>query len=265
MVGHTHTVKVSRKDWITADYAHEGIITREEFEHGQAVMRTYMERGIIQKHDKPLYGKVRCGVCGHTMQYTRGKEKYLFCRTPRYNAAYTCAVQTPESDILDTISYGVRMQALLAVDLRRLWEERNQTQKKDIAAIRKNLSALRETHGQLCRQIKGMYESFALGEISKPEYLAAKEAAVGQRDAAAARISELEAALENMGSDGGLKNSFVSTFEKYMDVVEITSEIVKEVLSEIRIYPDSRLEITWNFRDELDNLALDLQGNNQGQ
>ena len=68
-----------------------------------------------------------------------------------------------------------------------------------------------------------------------------------------------------MGSDGGLKNSFVSTFEKYMDVVEITSEIVKEVLSEISIYPDSRLEIIWNFRDELNNLALDLQGNNQTQ
>ena len=50
-----------------------------------------------------------------------------------------------------------------------------------------------------------------------------------------------------------------------MDVGEITNEIVTEVLSEIRIYPDSRLEITWNFRDELDNLVLDLQGNNQGQ
>lgn len=63
-----------------------------------------------------------------------------------------------------------------------------------------------------------------------------------------------------MGSDGGLQNSFVSIFEKYMEVEEIISEIVSEVLNEIRIYPDSRLEITWNYRDELDKLTLDLQG-----
>lgn len=69
--------------------------------------------------------------------------------------------------------------------------------------------------------------------------------------------------MENIGSDGGLKNSFVSTFEKYMEIGEITSEIVTEVLSEIRIYPNNRFEIIWNFRDELDNLALDLYGNYQ--
>lgn len=260
MVGHSHTVKVSRKDWITADNAHEGIVTREEFEKGQATMRSYMERGIIKKHGKPLYGIVRCGVCGHTLQYTRGKEKYLFCRTPRYNASYTCEVQTLESDILAIVLYDLRLQALLAVDLRRLWEEQNRARKKDIADIRKTLSGLRETHSQLCKQIKSMYESFALGEISKPEYLATKATAVRQRDTAAARISELEAALENIGADGGLQNSFVSTFEKYMEVENITTETVSEVLSEIRIYPDNRLEITWNFRDELDKLALDLHG-----
>ena len=265
MVGHSHTVKVSRTDWIVVENTHEGIVTREEFNRAQAAMRAFREHNGSGGHDWPLPVKIRCGVCGYAMAYTKGRQRYFYCHTPRVNTAYTCAGRTPENEILEAVKKGLHVQALMAVELRRLWEEQHRTQKKDFAAMKKNLAALREKHGQLCRQIKGLYESFALGEISKPEYLAAKEAAVGQRDTAAARISELEAALENMGSDGGLKNSFVSVFEKYMDVVEITSEIVKEVLSEIRIYPDSRLEIIWNFRDELDNLALDLQGNNQGQ
>ena len=66
--------------------------------------------------------------------------------------------------------------------------------------------------------------------------------------------------LENTDKDGELINDFVSTFGKYIEVEEITSEIVAEVLKEVRIYPDGRFEITWNFRDELKEPILDLQG-----
>ena len=151
----------------------------------------------------------------------------------------------------------------MTVELRQLWEEQHREQEKDTAAMRKNLLELREQHGQLCQQIKALYESFALAEISKPEYLAAKTAMAQQRDAAFARITELEAAIENMGSDGGLQNKFASTFGKYVEVEEITSEIVTEVLNEVRIYPGGRLEIVWNVQDELKKLVLALQGDHQ--
>ena len=48
-----------------------------------------------------------------------------------------------------------------------------------------------------------------------------------------------------------------------MDVEEITSEIAAEVLNEVRIYSDNRLEIIWNFHDELQKLVSDLQGSKQ--
>ena len=113
------------------------------------------------------------------------------------------------------------------------------------------------------RFVSGLYESFALGEISKTEYLAAKASAVKQRDDAAARISELEAALENMGMDGSLRNGFASAFGKYLEVEEITSEITTEVLKEVRVFPGNRFEIVWNYQDELEKLILDLQGDHQ--
>lgn len=260
IVGSTHSVKVRRAAWITVENTHKGIVTREEFDRAQAVMRAFMERDEIQKHDWPLRGKVRCGICGLIMDYTTGKQKYFHCRTPGHNATYLCAERTPESDILAVVSEELHTQALMAVELHRLWEEQHQGRKKDTAAMRKALSELRERHGQLCQQVKGLYESFALGEISKPEYLAAKAAAVQQRDTAAARISELEADMENTGADGNLQNGFVSTFGKYIEVKEITSEIAAEVLNAVHIYPDGRFEITWNFEDELEKVLLDLQG-----
>ena len=102
-----------------------------------------------------------------------------------------------------------------------------------------------------------------MGEISKAEYLTAKAAAAQQRDNTAARISELEAELENMGMDGSLRNGFVSAFGKYLEVEEITDEIAADVLQEVRIHPGGRIETVWNYRDELEKLILDLQGDHQ--
>lgn len=92
--------------------------------------------------------------------------------------------------------------------------------------------------------------------------MAIKAASVKQYDATAKRISKLEAALDNIGMDGDLQNAFVSTFEKYVGVEEITSEILSEALSEVRVYPDKRLEIVWNFRDDMEKLMLELEGSN---
>jgi hypothetical protein len=63
-----------------------------------------------------------------------------------------------------------------------------------------------------------------------------------------------------MSTDGNLQNEFVSAFKKYLDAGEITSEIMSDVLQEVRIFPGGRIETVWNHRDELEKLILDLQG-----
>lgn len=180
------------------------------------------------------------------------------------NAAYTCRDRIPETDILETVTEGLHAQALMAVELSRLWEEQRQGRKKDVAAAKKSLDGLREAHQRLSQQVNGLYEAFALGELSKKEYLAAKAAAAKQRDDTAARIGELEAALDNMGADGSLQNGFVSAFGKYLEAEEIAADVLKEV----RIFPGGRIETVWNYtvwnyRDELEKLILDLQGEHQ--
>ena len=263
IIGSTHSVKVSRVDWVVAENTHERIVTRDEFDRAQAQMCAYKEHNGSGKQDWPLCGRVRCGVCGYAMAYTKGTQRYFYCSTPRVNDAFTCAGKTPEDEILAAVKEGLHVQALAAVDLGRLWQEQHKARKKDTTAMVKNLSKLREAYQQLTRRLNGLYESFVLGEISKSDYLAIKAASVKQRDDAAKRIAELEAALDNIGNDGGLQNAFVSTFGKYVGIEEITSEIVSEVLKEVRIFPDKRLEIVWNFRDELEKLMLELQVNNQ--
>lgn len=105
-----------------------------------------------------------------------------------------------------------------------------------------------------------IHTSFGLGSITKAEYLTAKAAAVQQRDSTAARLAELEAKLENVGTDGELQNQFVVRFRPYVEaeIKEITQEILSDLLNEIRVYPGGRLEIIWNYREEYEKMMLDL-------
>lgn len=262
-VGSVHTIKVSRSDWIVAANTHEGIVTQEEFERAQARLGEWKERGAVIIGGNPLYKKVRCGVCGHSLIRRKAKQPYYLCRTPYVTSAYACPTEKLlESDLMDALLDGLRVQAWYAVEMSRIWEEQYHKKKLDASVARKSLADLKDCSEKLEQRIKGLYEDFALGAISKTEYLAAKAADLQEQDVLAEQIAALEARLENSDRDGKLQNRFVNSFQKYTTVQEITEEILVEVLQEVIVYPDCGLEIVWNFREDYEKLliATDAKG-----
>lgn len=147
----------------------------------------------------------------------------------------------------------------------RIWEERHRRKKRDTAALRKNVAALREAYSKLDQQVKDLYESFGLGEISKAEYIAAKAATIQKRDATSKQLAEWVAKLENISEDGKLDNQFVARFRPHAEaeIEEITQEILSDILREVHVYPGGRLEIIWNYREEYTKMILELEGESQ--
>lgn len=258
IVGHGHSVKVSKKDWIIVSDTHEGIETQEEFDRAQAAVREYMEREVVKR---PTRRKIRCGICGHAMVRANVKQPYYTCQTSRMTDTFSCFNdRITEQEIFAVLLNSLRTQAIAAVELGRIWDEQHRQEIRDIDAMRKSLSKLKESLDQQKQQTTKLYERFALGQISKAEYLAVKDAASQQRNSITSKISELEAALENTGAGGELKNQFVSSFQQYTEVQEITGEIMEDLVSEVIVYPEGRLEIVWNYCEEFDRMMLDVMG-----
>ena len=260
VVGGHHCVKVSKKDWIVAENTHEGIVTQEEFNQAQSMLREFYEKNVTPG-TRMLRGKIRCGICGHIMHRIDVKEPYYICFTPRATVTYACpSERILEQDIVDLLLDGLRIQAEAAVELERIWEEQHRQEKADAAAMRKNLSEMRENLNRQANRAKDLYTQYGLGEISKAEYLAIRANAMRERDRIAARITELEAALENIGENGRLQNHFISSFKKYTEAQELTREIVADVLERVTVYSGDRLNIVWNYGEEFKELMLDIAG-----
>ena len=250
-VGDWHTVKVGKQDWVVADGAHEGVVSREEFDRAQAAMREYREHDGTRDGGGTLRRKVRCGICGRVMTRSNGKSPYYLCHTPRVTEAFSCPAQpVPECDIQAVLLDGIRAMAATAVEWDRIWREARKKKRGGVTVTLKAVATLKETHAGHERKIRELYEAFALGEIGKAEYLAAKGVMLQKRDSAAERIAALEAGLESTAADGGLGDRFSDGFQKYAEIEEISAEIAKDVLKEILVYPEYRLEVIWNYREE---------------
>lgn len=252
-------MKVSKSDWITVTETHDGIVTREEFDRAQAAMRDFEEYDASTHKKKPLRRKVICGICSHTMVCSKEPYAYYACHTSRVAFDYPCTEDPiPAVEVQEIILSGLRLQAEMAVEMEHLWAELHKSSVNNPNNVRKKLPALRELQAQQNQKGKELYETFALGEISKVEYMNAKETLVRSRSAVATQIEELKSCLDNTGMSGQLQNRFVSCFQKYRDVGELTWEIVDDVLERVIIYPGKRLEVIWNYREDYEKMLLDL-------
>ena len=168
-----------------------------------------------------------------------------------------------EEGLREAVLDGLRTQALYAVDASQVWEERRRQKQYDVKGMRTELSKLAESRTALESRARELYEKFVFGEISREEYLSRKRAAAEKKDGISRRMEELEAGLRNAGSDGELENRFVDSFGQYTETVELTADIVEDVLQEIIVYPGNVLNIIWNYQDDLEKLLLDIETDGQ--
>lgn len=265
-IGRSHTVKKDRGEWISVSGTHQGIVTREEFDRAQEQMRRFQERGCGKPGGSPFLKKVRCGICGHIMARAGKKKPYYVCHTPRVTDKYACPVERmPEKDFEEAVLKQLRIQALYAVDLSRIWEEKQRLRKQDTEGMRKALSRLKESRSALDNHIRDIYEKTIFGEMDKEAYLKEKKLASEEKDQINQRIRELEAELQNASENGRLENKFTDSFQQYTEIEELTADIVNDVLQEIVVFPDRVFNIVWNYRDELESLLLDVNTKKQAE
>jgi len=261
IIGSGHSKQVKREDWIVVENMHESIVSKEEFDRAQNQLEKFSEHHV-KPGSLPLTGKVKCGICGRAMRRQRAKQSYFYCGTPLVTDNFSCTTErTLEEDVLSAIRAGLHTMAAAVIELSIIQEEQSRNQKKDISKLLGKLSALKEAVAQRKQQIKGLYEAYALGEMGRDEYLKQKMTLQDECDGMLTEISNLEASIENNDTDSGQGGQLIECFKQYMDVQELTREIVEDVVKEVLIYSGQRMEIVWNYQDEFEKLAAHLEMN----
>ena len=180
VVGSTHTVKISRNEWIVVPNRHEAIVPEALFEKAQACMWEYREYEVSSGSGNPLKRKVICGVCGHAMQRDSRKNGSYRCVTKRLNTGFDCSEdRIPEADILEAVIDTIQVYAQYAVSTDRLLQTRQAKRVLDRKQAQRRLQTLQSRKAQLDERLQDLYERLVEGEIIPRELRCAEESPDG--------------------------------------------------------------------------------------
>ena len=240
-----------QKDWIIKDGVNEAIVSKEEFEEAQCVIRFQKKPDFITERKYALKGKVRCGNCRTCMDYSDvGAEEVFFCghgigvgkfsrcSKEKYSAKYL------EGLVLHAVKKHISVLkecSLLAVD----------KGKREIAEGKKQIKDKREELDVLKSEKIRHYEAYAEGVINKEVYLKKREEANRRIEDLKAEIEICEDKLDQNrnlihGADTAAKIA-----ENYETEEKLSVEMVDAFVKNVYVYDIHRIEIVYTFDDKL--------------
>lgn len=257
IVGSTHTVKISRNDWIVVPDRHEAIVPEALFEKAQACMREYREYEVASGSGNPLKRKVICGVCGHAMQRDNKKNGSYRCVMKRLNTGFDCSEdRIPEPDILEAVIDTIQVYAQYAVSIDRLLQTRQAQRQLDRKQAQRRLQTLQSRKARLDERLQDLYERLMEGGISRESFAAQKKALTAQAEDISHTVLELERKISGSDDSG---NAVIEQFKSYAGITALTREISIDLLQSVTIYPDGRMDIRLNLADEIEALMETLR------
>lgn len=235
------TEAVPKEEWIVARDTQEAIISEQEYLKAQGVIKHYVQKPQRKPFQK-FRGILRCACCGRVLVRKAGRKPYFFCLTARSIKDSDCIkVHLEEAALEEAVLEAVRTQVrLYCEDMEAPVKETDVCLQKEIRECRMSVSRYKALQA-------AAFEDYAEGRLSRQEYLSGKQESAGQVEQLESRIRELN---EQLAAQQMQQAGQEADLGKYASVEELTREVLVELIKEIRVSGENRIEINWNFREE---------------
>lgn len=254
------------------EYTHQPLISAEVFRKAERACRKLSEKTASHRHpakgcpigenlfDSVLY----CGVCGRKMTrsscvkvnrdgHKERKEGY-FC----LNGAQTSTDSCPESNRISK----TELTDIVLILLRLVFQVCLEKQKKYEALGRERLheaeQALRAETAKADRRTASMeeeerqrYMAYREGKILPKEYAACRLQLENRRTVMEKRREELEIQRKSLSLAADRYFAEVRSMLSAKDENELTKDRIEALISRINVYPGKRIEVQFNYRDEM--------------
>lgn len=250
-----------KSEWTIVEGIHEPIVTHEEFELANQVIRNRKQRKYINGQDYALKGKVRCGNCRRCLYYQKTTFKeYFVCRHGRQIGEHSecCTeeylVKKVDAAVWEALKNHISMLESLGM------KAADKAGKRMKAAKISRKSMVGEIDKLKAEKLR-QYEFYANGSITKEQYLRKKAELMKRIEALESDIKvqteECDLQSELWESASNLKNKAGS----FAGEDKLSRKIAEAFIKDVYIYDPERIEIVFQHEDEIARLAESLKDN----
>lgn len=238
-----------REEWIIAENAHEPLITKEQFEEAGKHFRHSNRSGTNIAGGYPLTGMLKCGYCNHKLTRSKVKKPYFLCAMARYEESTLCGhAKVLEKDFSDTLLAVICKQVELVLLDGRNPSEFTLTNHERMIRLTAAIQKQQDELAKLKAARKNAFEEYYSERISKDRYAALLATNSIQSEAATGKLQALQGEYSEI-TESSRETDYQKTHKKYQFAEELTKEMVRELIKEIRVFDGNKFEIVWNYED----------------
>ncbi len=249
-------VKTPESKWIKVENTHEAIVTKEEWERAQIILKRNSGTRHTGRNDYLLSGLLKCYECKSAIGVAKKEDKgYSYGRCQRYTKYHKYNVCTPHSFNYQKLEKRI-INLLTKIcedytDLNSLRSIANKNKTKDIENnLKKKLKYYADLEEKENKKIDRLYEDRLDGTISKEEFKRMSEEIIKNRDNYQKQRKEYEIKLiehkENIKKDEDKK--IEKLIKEFLEMKSPNKEIVGQFIERIEIHQDKQVDIYFKFQ-----------------
>ena len=250
---------VDKEKWIIVEDTHEAIISRAHFKAVERLLEIETRIPPSQKMVYPLSGMVRCGKCGGKMirkvkSNKYGTYHYLICSNKLEKTCDMPMIPYGEAEnvVLHALQYHIR--SMMNVNYR-LQNHDNSSIAESIKNIllmdiNEKKNEIRAIENSLCF----LHDKHLSGVLGDVEYSRLRKIKTAMLDEAEESLEILRKKHETSQNVADGNDSWLEIFKEYQNISELKREAVALFVNNIALYSDKRVEVTFVYDAELDEL-----------
>lgn len=253
--------KMPKEEWIIVENTHEPIIDKETWEKAQSLLQKRTRELDLETNKNIFAGFVKCGDCGRAMtknmwRRADGSKTYsLYCGTYKRNGKQYCTPHTLPMAVLEDIVLGDLKAIVDSVDnLKELVQSQSFTASKVKRIADTELSKIKAELERVKRLKKSIYEDYREELISKEEFFSYREDYLKKEELYSKQIEALEEKKKDNVTEDVFETPWLKRLLELKDIETLDRDIVVEMISEIKVYENRKIKITYNFGNELEHL-----------
>ena len=263
--------RAPEEEWRYVPDAHEPIISQELFDKVQKMFadraktfKVKMDknaplRELVTNHFK---GKIYCGDCGKRMRFVKPTDRrypvdqdhavyvcggYLdsgYSRCSRHSIRYPVVAEAVIAAIKVQLDFALKQEQLIR-QMRGSVREKNLIDKY-VGQINYLSQELKKINGKR----ENLFENFAEGILDEAEYQFAKKKYDDEAADMEKKLTVEKAKKAQLDDVLSLSNEWLGAIHKAEDITEIDSDLVKHLVSSVKVFEDNRVEVELNFAEQ---------------
>ncbi len=240
---------------------HEAIVSREEFEKAQLVIKSNSHKVLMGSVDFPLKGKVRCGNCRRVMAHNFKQVVPTFwCREGLELIGQTqCTseifqVSDIESAVFQALKKELSLLDALYGDIQKEEQDLKEAHKK--ANRRKTLmeQELKNLKGEKMR----MYEEYAAGTLPLDTYKQKKQECDRQISEVQEQIEQFKAEESVQSVVPGTVRAAAEQAENFLHGTRLTAGMVSAFIENVFVHDGGRIVVRFKYEQSIQDTVKAL-------